>query len=89
MNAPFSTPVSCAVTFLAAAVTDALLLWWFTLSARGQRGRAAVLSMVLAMTALMGFGEALSGFWPGVTYVLGYGAGTWIAITLNRKQGVG
>ncbi len=81
-----TTPVACLVTFASAAVVDGLLLWWFQVSARGQRWRAAGLSMALAMVALMGFGEALQGWWQSVSYVAGYGVGTWVAVTVSNRR---
>ena len=80
-----TTPTACLVSFASAVVVDALLAQWVAAVASGQAELAAVLSMGCALAILLGFGQALKGRWPAATYVLGYGVGSWLAVTFGRS----
>jgi hypothetical protein len=53
---------------------------WVEAVATKKAARAGILSMVWAVSLLAGIGEALHYGMPAVTWVLGYGAGSYLAV---------
>ena len=78
-----SVYVACAITFASAVVVDGLLARWVAAVAAGRAELAALLSMACACAMLAGFGQAIKGRWPAVTWILGYGLGSWLAVTFG------
>lgn len=82
---PRSPRWACLVAFVSAVVFDGLLAQWVAAVAAHRAGLAAVLSMACAVTTLFGFGQAMKGRWPAFWWVLGYGVGSWLAVTLAGR----
>lgn len=70
------------IAFTAACVTDVLMAAWVAAVAMGERWRAAALSMAVASSLLAGLGQVRRSRWAGAAWVLGYGVGSWIAVTM-------
>ena len=76
--------MACLIAFLSAAGTDVVLAKWVTAVAAREALKASILSMIMAMLLLSGVNEALHDSLAAVFWVLGYGAGSFIAV---RWQG--
>lgn len=75
-----TVPESCLVTFASGAIVEGVCAKWVQAVAAKRAKKAAVMSMVWAVALLAGIGEALHYGWPGVTWVLGYGLGSYLAV---------
>lgn len=71
---------TAALTFVSGAVVEGICAKWVKAVADGKAVKAAIFSMLWAAALLSGIGEALHYGWPAVTWVLGYGVGSYIAV---------
>lgn len=77
---------TCIKTFFLGALVDYMAARWVVAVAKGSAMSSALISMVCTVSILMGFGEALHYGWPAVTWVLGYGFGSYAAVKWTKKQ---
>lgn len=82
--APITPVGGCLVAFSSALVVDAVMALWVRSVADGLAINAALLSMVCAVASILGLGQAFRGFWQAASWVLGYGLGSWLAVTFGR-----
>ena len=73
-------PATCALTFLSGTAVEWICAKWVAAVAEKKAWRSGVLSMLWAVSLLVGIGEALHKGWPAVTWVIGYGFGSFIAV---------
>lgn len=74
--------------FLAGATIESACVCWVHFSERGQALYTAIASMLVGTAQVTGFGEALlskNRAVAGISYVLGYGAGTFCTVYLKTK----
>jgi hypothetical protein len=72
------------LTFLCGAAYEWGCVFWVQHSEAGRAGRAALWSMFVALVTAVGVEQFLKGYAHVAAYVLGYGAGTYVAISLKR-----
>lgn len=70
----------CLLTFASGAIVEGVCAKWVQAVADKRAVKAGVMSMVWAVALLAGIGEALQYGWPGATWVLGYGVGSYLAV---------
>lgn len=75
-----STAATCLMTFVSGAAVEAVCTKWVAAVAKGQALMAGILSMVWAVSLLLGIGEALQHGLPALTWILGYGVGSYFAV---------
>lgn len=82
-----STGCAALEAFVSAALVDLLLARWTLAVAARQRLRAAGLSMLCATSTLAGLDLALGegSYVVRACWVLGYGAGSWLAVQAARR----
>lgn len=73
-------PAACLLTFTSGAVVEGVCAKWVQAVGDKRAARAAVMSMIWAVALWAGLGEALHRGWPTITWVLGYGAGSYSAV---------
>lgn len=84
-----SATKDCIVAFAGGAVSEAMCLFWVSASERGRAGAAAVFSMLYAIAIERGIGEAVHTLPGEVSFVLGFGVGSYAAVWLKARLGVG
>lgn len=74
--------------FCLGAAYDCGAVMWVHFSERSQPLHSAFVSMMLGTAQILGLGAALSGGWhKGAMVVIGYGAGTALAVRLKHRIG--
>ncbi len=68
------------MAFLSGFVTEGVCTLWVSSVASVRALRSGILSACWAGLMLVGLGEAFSGTLPAVSWVLGYGAGSYAAV---------
>lgn len=77
--------IDLIVTFLSGAAIEAFAVLWVHYSERNMRLHLFIVSLMLGLSNVTGMSGALTG-WAGVTaYVLGYGIGPQIGISLKKR----
>jgi len=71
---------TACLTFASGAAVEGVCAKWVQAVAERKAIRAAMLSMAWAVALLSGIGEALHYGAPAVTWVLGYGFGSYVAV---------
>ena len=79
-----ATVRDCLVAFSGGAISEAMCLWWVSASERGRAGVAAMFSMGYAVAIERGVGEAIHTLPGEVSFVAGFGFGTYMAVRLRR-----
>lgn len=82
----FIVDVNCLLTFVSGAAVEAVCALWVKAVAEHRALRSGLLSMVWAVALLAGIGEAIKHGWPAVTWVLGYGVGSWAAVKMGGTK---
>lgn len=77
---------SCLLTFVAAATIEGVCAKWVEAVAHRRAGLSAALSMVFATAMLLGIDSALGYGPPAVTWVLGYGFGSYVVVRYFKKE---
>lgn len=82
-----------ALTFFCGASYELGCVFWVHYSERGRVKLAVVWSMFNALVTVVGIGEAAVGIGDAAprplviaAYVIGYGAGTWLALVIKRRM---
>jgi hypothetical protein len=81
---PMTSLSDCLVAFLGGAVSEAMCLWWVAAAEKRRAGVAALFSMGYAVAIERGVGEAIHTLPGEVSFVLGFGFGTFAAVHLRR-----
>jgi hypothetical protein len=79
-----TTAIDCLTAFAGGAVSEAMCLWWVSASERGRAGVAACFSMGYAVAIERGVGEAIHTLPGEVSFVAGFGFGTYMAVKIRR-----
>lgn len=66
--------------FAAGFCIETACVYWVHYSERGQAEATSLCSMLIAQAQVSGLGEAIRDTGVGHCYVLGFGAGTWLAV---------
>jgi hypothetical protein len=80
--------VRVVLTFLSGAAVEATAVFWVHYSSHGQAFAAGAFSMLQAMAMVFGIGESVRDRYAAPAFVLGYGAGTAVAVALAHGTGV-
>ena len=73
----------CLVAFGGGAFSEAACLWWVSASERGRPALAATFSMLYALAIANGIGEAIHTLPGEVSFVAGFGFGTYVAVRVK------
>jgi hypothetical protein len=74
---------TCLVTFLSGATVEGICAKWVKSVADKKAFKSGVLSCIWAIALLTGMEHALQLGWPAVTWVIGYGVGSYVAVKLE------
>lgn len=74
-----------ALTFFSGAVFELACVFWVHHSERGQPGRTAMWSMVVATSNVFGIGESLHDVKYAPFFVAGYGVGSYVAVLWKTR----
>lgn len=80
-----SDPVRAVVVFLMSAGYDFLVVRYFQMVSDGRRFFAVIFSMVLGGVMLFSFLTVDDARWLAVPNILGYGLGTFAAMTWGKR----
>lgn len=72
--------IAALLTFLAGMIVEGVCVLWVYSVERRHLFSASMYSMIFATTSVLGLGAAIKEWKCGAGYVLGYGAGTAIAV---------
>lgn len=75
-----NTAETACLTFISGAIVEGVCAKWVQAVAERKAAQAAILSMVWAVALLTGISEALHRGVPAITWVIGYGAGSFVAV---------
>lgn len=84
MNGEDMAIIDCVIAFGGGAISEAMCLWWVSASEKGRAGLAAIFSMGYAIAVERGVGEAIHTIPGEISFVLGFGVGTYAAIVIRR-----
>lgn len=73
------------MTFICGAAYEAGCVWWVHHSEAGNKLSASAWSCFNALVTIIGVEGFLSSRWCAGAYVLGYGVGTFVAMSFKRK----
>lgn len=80
-----SPPITdCIIAFVGGAVSEAMCLWWVSSSEKGHAVLAAIFSMLYAIAIERGVGEAIHTLPGEVSFVSGFGFGTYFGIKIKQ-----
>ena len=74
----------CLITFASGTIVEGICALWVKAVADKKALKSGIMSIIWATALRIGIGEALHGFWPAATWVLGYGVGSYIAVKLSK-----
>jgi hypothetical protein len=79
------TATDCLIAFAGGAVSEAMCLWWVAASERGRAGVAALFSMAYAVAIERGVGEAIHTLPGELSFIAGFGIGTYFAVKIRSR----
>lgn len=88
-----TTPVAALAAFASWSSVDLVMALWVEAVGKRQRFRAALTSMVCALCLLVGIeqipmGLSVRGVAVGAAWILGYGVGSFVAVTLAARKAI-
>jgi hypothetical protein len=78
---------NCVSAFVLGAIYEVGCVFWVHFSEKGEPGSTAFFSMVLAAAEVAGIGESIHDLHAAPFFVLGYGTGTFVAVSFKRRLG--
>lgn len=79
-------PLAALLTFAAGFTIETACVYWVHFSERNKPLPTALCSMAIGAAQVLGIGESIHDWRMGVSFVLGYGAGTFFAV---RRKATG
>ncbi len=76
--------LTCLTAFLSGLIFESGCVWWVHFSERGKAVQAALISMLCALTQVVGIGEAIHDWRVASLFILGYGVGTYLMIKMKK-----
>lgn len=73
----------CLITFLTGAIFEAACVGWTHYSEKGKALQSALFSMIVATSNVLGLGESIKDWRVAPFFVLGYAAGTFVAVKMK------
>ena len=74
------------LTFASGAAVEGVAVFWVHFSERGYALRTGACSMIQAAALVFGIGETVHDWRYAPAFILGYGAGSALAVLLKRVQ---
>ncbi len=75
----------CAMAFVAGMVYEWGCVFWVHSSERGNVFMAALTGAIIALCQVTGLIDAIHGFWPAVSLIMGYGFGSGTAVFTKNQ----
>lgn len=72
------------ISFFSGFFMEALFVLWVHYAERNHRMRTFLLSLALGVTNVAGLGTAISNWWCGTLFVIGYAIGALVGLELKR-----
>lgn len=72
------------ISFFSGFFMEALFVLWVHYAERNHRMRTFLLSLALGATNVAGLGTAISNWWCGTAFVIGYAIGAIVGLELKR-----
>lgn len=77
--------ISCLIAFFAGAVYEAACVGWVHYSERGRALVTALFSMLIGTAEVTGIVESVRQIEAAPFFVVGYGVGTYVAVTIKSR----
>lgn len=75
----------CLIALVSGALVEGTSVIWVHYSERGNAAKTAMCSAVIATAQVLGIGESIRDARVAVLFVLGYSAGTYLAVAVKRR----
>lgn len=79
--------LSLLIALISGALFEFGCVYWVHYSERSQAFKASIWSMIVATTTVVGIGESIKDKRVAIAYIIGYGIGTYLAITFKPNRG--
>lgn len=80
-----SLALACTVAFAGGALYESACVFWVHYSEKGRPWATAIMSMLCAAAQLAGIAESVHTVIATPLFILDYGSGTWIAVSMKRR----
>lgn len=82
---PRRTLIPALLALVSGFAVDVLAVLWTRAVTRHQVGKAACWSMLLGTAQVLGIGAAVRDIWLAPFFVIGYGAGSFVALWISKE----